>query len=564
MSDKDMCTTVLSGKDEKEVQMFTKQPDSITALYCRLSQEDALDGESNSVSNQKSILSRYAAEHDLPNSLFFVDDGWSGTTFDRPDFNRMIAGIEAGEIKTVVVKDMSRLGRDYLKVGMYTEIFFPEKDVHFIAINDAVDSERGDNEFTPFRNLFNDFYAKDTSKKIRAVVKAKGNSGKPITSHPPFGYVKDPQDKDKWLVDDEAAEVVRHIFKLAVSGKGPLQIAKQLTREKVLTVTAYGCKQAGRALPEEPYKWNDSSVVKILERMEYIGHTVNFKTYTKSYKLKKRLDNPPENRQIFENTHEAIVPEKEWELVQSLRQNRHRLTKADRQGLFSGLVYCADCGAKLHFATGKTLATNQDSYRCSNYKSNTGSCTIHYIREDTLKALVLQRIFSVTAMFYDDVVEFMSVVRKQRFAEADKALTQKKRFISQAQKRIGELDRIFKRIYEDDIVGAISHNRFIKLSAEYEAEQADLQEKLTTTKNEVDTYEQEKVEFEQFARIIRKYVGITELTSTIVNEFIKKIVVYAPDKSSGHRVQRVDIVFNFIGKVDLQPVPQIKENSETA
>ena len=530
----------------------TNYPDNITALYARLSQEDALDGESNSIANQKKILLKYATDNGFPNPTFFIDDGVSGVTFDRPGWNEMIRLAEAGKVKTVIVKDMSRMGRDYLKVGYYTESFFAERDIRYIAINDGVDSDKGDNDFTPFRNLFNDFYARDTSKKIRAVMRAKGNAGEHLCTNPPYGYMKDPADKKKWIVDEEAAEIVKRIFDLCIAGKGPMQIAKLLTAQHVLTVKAHYAQRDGKPLPEKPYQWSPKSVAGILERPEYTGCTVNFKTYSKSHKLKKRLHNAPENQRIFPNTQPAIIDEQVFARVQELRENKRRPAKqAERQGLFSGLLYCADCGSKLHFATGKNMTPQQDCYRCSRYKSNTGDCTMHFIREETLKLFVLQRIFDVTALFFDDAMAFEEAARKQRFQEAEKDAKKRRREIAHAEKRIAELDRIFKRIYEDDISGAISHERFLKLSADYEAEQKELTEQVKVWREAVEIFEQDQADFASFAAIVRKYVGIRELTPTIVNEFVKKIIVHAPDKSSGHRRQKIELVWNFIGEVNL-------------
>ncbi|VYU60879.1 recombinase family protein [Flavonifractor plautii] len=530
----------------------TNYPDNITALYARLSQEDALDGESNSIANQKKILLKYATDNGFPNPAFFIDDGVSGVTFDRPGWNEMIQLAEAGKVRTVIVKDMSRMGRDYLKVGYYTESFFAERDIRYIAINDGVDSDKGDNDFTPFRNLFNDFYARDTSKKIRAVMRAKGNAGEHLCTNPPYGYMKDPADKKKWIVDEEAAEIVKRIFDLCIAGKGPMQIAKLLTAQHVLTVKAHYAQRDGKPLPEKPYQWSPKSVAGILERPEYTGCTVNFKTYSKSHKLKKRLHNAPENQRIFSNTQPAIIDEQVFARVQELRENKRRPAKqAERQGLFSGLLYCADCGSKLHFATGKNMTPQQDCYRCSRYKSNTGDCTMHFIREETLKLFVLQRIFDVTALFFDDAMAFEEAARKQRFQEAEKDAKKRRREIAQAEKRIGELDRIFKHIYEDDISGTISHERFLKLSADYEAEQKELTEQVKAWRQAVENFEQDQADFASFAAIVRKYVGIRELTPTIVNEFVKKIIVHAPDKSSGHRRQKIELVWNFIGEVSL-------------
>lgn len=536
------------------------KPDTITALYCRLSQEDALDGDSNSIINQKAILSKYASDNNYPSPKFYIDDGWSGTNFERPSFKEMIKDIDDGKVKTVIVKDMSRLGRDYLKVGYFSEIFFPDNDVRLIAINDGVDSFKGDNDFTPFRNLFNDFYAKDTSKKIRAVFKSKGMSGEHL-GQPIFGYMKNPDNKKQWIIDEPAAEVVRKIYDLCINGKGPMQIAKILKEEKILTTTSYHLQKADKPLSNNPYDWASQSVIQILGKMEYIGCTANFKTYTKSYKLKKKLDNPKENWAIFYDTQEPIISKEQWERVQELRQNKRRNTKTNKQGLFSGLIFCADCGSKLHFATCKRFDSTQDHYRCSRYKSNTGDCSAHYIREETLQKIVLSQIFEVTAMMYDNADKFFNLVAKQQLDEQSKEIQNKKKQITKFQKRIAELDKIFKRIYEDDITGAISHERFLKLSAEYENEQAELQKQIKVFEEETNNFDRQQIDFKQFHEIVKKYVGIKELTPTIVNEFIKKIIVHAPDKSSGHRVQKIQIIFNFIGEFTPQKefIPDKKE-----
>jgi len=472
----------------------------------------------------------------------------------------MIKDIEDGKVKTVIVKDMSRLGRDYLKVGYFSEIFFPDNDVRLIAINDGVDSFKGDNDFTPFRNLFNDFYAKDTSKKIRAVFKSKGMSGEHL-GQPIFGYMKNPDNKKQWIIDEPAAEIVKKIYDLCIEGKGPTQIAKILRKEKILTTKSYYAQVKGKPLPDNPFHWNENSVIHILERMEYTGCTVNFKTYTKSYKLKKKLENPKENWAIFYDTQEPIISKEHWERVQELRQSKRRNTKTNKQGLFSGLIFCADCGSKLHFATCKRFDSTQDHYRCSQYKGNTGSCTVHFIREETLKKIVLSQIFEVTAMMYDNADKFFNLVAKQQLDEQSKEIQNKKKQIAKFQKRITDLDKIFKRIYEDDITGAISHERFLKLSAEYETEQAELQKRIKVFEKETNNFDRQQIDFRQFHEIVKKYVGIKELTPTIVNEFIKKIVVHAPDKSSRHRVQKIQIIFNFIGEFIPQKefIPNKKE-----
>ena len=503
------------------------------------------------------MLESYCAKQGWEVVAVFQDDGYTGLNLDRPDFQRMLKAIEKGMVNLVITKDLSRLSRNYLESGRLIEEYFPRHGVRYIAMNDNVDTLWENNEIAPFKGILNDFYAKDTSKKVRAIKRAQGQAGEHLTK-PPYGYIVSPADKKQWIVDEESAAVVKRIFDLCIGGKGPMQIAKILKEYKVPTAKAYYAEKKGKALPENPYNWKDSTIVGILERMDYCGHTVNFKSYSKSHKLKKRIPTTKEQQAIFFNTHEAIVEDAVFERVQELRANKRRPTKADRQGLFSGLIYCADCGSKLHFATCKSFNGSQDHYRCAKYKSNTGSCTAHFIREEVLKQIVWGRIFDVTALFFDDIMAFHEMMYQQRSAETEKEMKRRKREVEQARKRIAELDRIFKRIYEDDISGAISHDRFLKLSAEYEAEQRELEEKVKADQQEVDTYEQNKSDFDSFAAIIRKYVGIKELTPAIVNEFIKKIIVHAPEKVDGKRVQKVDIVFNFVGEINFLSVTQPK------
>ena len=344
---------------------MNQQPEKITALYCRLSQDDALDGESNSITNQKTLLSKYAAEHGFRNIQFFIDDGYSGTSFQRPGFQEMMRYVKDYSVSAVIVKDLSRLGREYSYMGRLQDFIFPAYDVRFIAINDDVDSAKGENDFAVFKNVFNDYYAKDTSKKIRAVVKMRGEAGEHIASNPPYGYIKDPQDKKKWVVDEEAAKVVQRIFNLCIAGKGPMQIAKIFTADKVLTVTAYHARQKGWVMPENLYRWNTNAVLRILERREYTGCTVNFKTYTNSIWDKKQRDNPLEKQAIFPNTHEAIIEEAVFEKVQQVRQQRHRKTRTGRSSIFSGLVYCADCGEKLYYGATNNYRPEGAFFDCS-------------------------------------------------------------------------------------------------------------------------------------------------------------------------------------------------------
>ena len=548
------CTTVLSADPQKKGEDNVDQQ-KITILYCRLSNEDLVDGESNSIANQRSILSSYAASHGFTNTRVLVDDGYTGTNFNRPGVQEGLALVEQGLVGTWIVKDMSRFGRDYLQVGRFTEIVFPSYDVRFIAVNDAVDSAKGDNDFTVIRNVFNDFYAKDTSKKVRAVMKAKGTSGKHLGG-PPYGYRADPQDKNHWILDEDAAPIVKRIFDLTIAGVGPSRIARILEADKVLTVKALYAQQKGKPLPERPCHWIEQSVVNILERMEYTGCTCNFKTYSKSYKLKKRIPNALEDMFILPDTQEAIVPKEQWDRVQELRKHKRRMTKAERQGLFSGLVVCADCGSKLHFATCKNFEGRQDHYICAKYKSGRGTCSAHYIREDVLRDVVLERIRAVTEYIRADVEGFQEEWLMCRREEQEKSIREDKRRLEKAKKRLADIDKLITRIYEDMVLGNLSQERYQKMLEGYEAEQAALNNEVIGLEDWVATREEMEDNVDQFLALMEKYVDIPELTTTIVNEFIKQIIVYAPDKSSGKRTQKVKIVFNFLEEVE---VPEISE-----
>ena len=548
------CTTVLSADPQKKGEDNVDQQ-KITILYCRLSNEDLVDGESNSIANQRNILSSYAASHGFTNTKVLVDDGYTGTNFNRPGVQEGLALVEQGLVGTWIVKDMSRFGRDYLQVGRFTEIVFPSYDVRFIAVNDAVDSAKGDNDFTVIRNVFNDFYAKDTSKKVRAVMKAKGTSGKHLGG-PPYGYRADPQDKNHWILDEDAAPVVKRIFDLTIAGVGPSRIARILEADEVLTVKALYAQQKGKPLPERPCHWIEQSVVNILERMEYTGCTCNFKTYSKSYKLKKRIPNALEDMFILPDTQEAIVPKEQWDRVQELRQHKRRMTKAERQGLFSGLVVCADCGSKLHFATCKNFEGRQDHYICAKYKSGRGTCSAHYIREDVLRDVVLERIRAVTEYIRADVEGFQEEWLMCRREEQEKSIREDKRRLEKAKKRLADIDKLITRIYEDMVLGNLSQERYQKMLEGYEAEQAALNNEVIGLEDWVATREEMEDNVDQFLALMEKYVDIPELTTTIVNEFIKQIIVYAPDKSNGKRTQKVKIVFNFLEEVE---VPEISE-----
>ena len=527
--------------------------DDITALYCRLSQDDKQEGDSNSIVNQKKILKKYALDRGYSNYLYYIDDGYSGTNFNRPDFQRMIADVEADRIKRIIVKDMSRLGRDYLQVGMYTEIIFPDHDIHFIAVNDGVDSTQGDNEFTPFRNIINEWYAKDTSKKIRAVKKAKGMAGEHIGSHAPYGYQKNPDNLKEWLVDDEAAAVVREIFSLCVGGYGPTQIANILTERKILCPTMYavskGLKQPS-VVPEIPYQWNAPAVSKILDRMEYLGHTVNFKTRVKSYKVKKKIDNDPSQWKIFRDTHEPIIDQETFDIVQKIRQGKKRPTKMGAMPIFSGLLFCADCGSKMSFHRRVDEPAEKHSYVCSNYRHNTKSCTMHYIRNVVVEQIVLDNLREVIGYVAQYEDEFIRMVMDTDVRQRNKELTKQKKRMSEIQIRIKELDNLFQCIYEDNISGKLSDERFMKLSKGYDTEQADLQEEMTKLQEHIQQAEKQSVNVDRFLSIVKKYTNLTELTPEILHEFVDRIIVHAPDKSSGRRLQEIEIIYNHIGTFD--------------
>lgn len=528
------------------------EQNKITALYCRLSQDDGREGESNSIVNQKALLSEYARKHRFKNLKFFVDDGYSGTNFDRPDFRNMEQMIESKEIGTVIVKDMSRLGRNYLQVGMYTDIVFPENDVRFIAINDNVDSAvQTEFDMTPIRNFCNELYARDTAKKIKSTLKMKGESGKHLTTIPPFGYVKDEKDKNMWLIDEEAAETVRYIFKLCISGLGPTQIAKRLTTEKVLTPTAYKAQKNGELLPSNPFKWAQKSVASILERVEYIGYTENFKTTSKNYRSKKRVWNNKEDRRIFEDTHPSIVDKHTFDTVQEIRKNKRRPTATGKISIFAGKVFCADCGAKLHYCTANAFNDNQDFFVCANYRSNTGTCTGHYIRAVTLYRMVFQHTKNVLSYIQQFEASFVKKEREKAEKQHTLSVDKAKVDIVTLKRRDEDLDTLFKRIYEDMVSGRISTERFDKLSSEYEEEQKKVKQTIVELQALIDTGEQTELDLQQFLENVRKYTDPKELTSELLNDLVDKIVIHAPDKSSGKRKQKIEIYYKSAGIINI-------------
>ena len=482
--------------------------DKITALYCRLSQDDMLQGESNSITNQKAILKKYAEDNGFRNPVFYVDDGVSGTTFERDGFKSMMADVEAGKVGTVITKDLSRLGRDYLKTGEYIEIIFPDYDVRYIAINDGVDTLKSENELMAFKNIFNDWYARDTSKKIRAVFKAKG---------------------------------------LCIEGYGPAQIACILTQEGIPTPTAYALSQGRDSGHKNAklHRWSGKTISHILDRPEYIGHTVNFRTHKKSYKNKKIVRNPQEEWLIFENTHEPIVTQQEFDLVQELRKNKRRPTKHEEVNPFSGMVYCADCGKKMYLCRATSLTADQEHLKCSTYSSDKDACSAHFIRTVVLNEIVLNELNKLLVRVKEHEDEFVQAAMDNSVQKQSSELTKAKKALKQAEKRIIELDRLFTRLYEDNVSGKISDERFAVMSEGYEDEQKKLKASVTELTAYIETAEQKSADVTAFISLVQKYEHITELTPEIMHELIEKIVVHAPDKSSGHRTQQIDIYYRF-------------------
>ncbi len=547
--------------------MTARQPyssDKITALYCRLSRDDELQGDSNSIRNQKSILQKYAEDNGFTNTSFFVDDGYSGTNFDRPDWQRLMGLVDEGKVGTIIVKDMSRLGRDYLKVGMYTEMIFPNADIRFIAINNGVDSDnQTENDMTPFINIFNEFYAKDTSRKIRAVFKAKGQAGKPLCTNPPYGYIKDAQDKTHWIVDESAAEVVRDIFRLCVQGYGVSQIANEITKRHILNPTAHA-KANSIGIPDnrenaDDYTWVDSTISHMLSRQEYLGHTVNFKTYRKSYKQKKQLKRDPSEWQIFKNTHEAIIDQETFDIVQRIRDGRRRWTPMGEMPILSGMVFCADCGSKLYQVRGRNLP--QGEYMvCATYrKKGKHLCTSHQIRNTVIEEQLLDGIRNITAYAREHEAEFVQMVTKKSQEELNRSLRDSKRELEQAMSRIHKLDGIIQRLYEDNIEGKVSNERFSRMSASYEEEQHTLESRVAELKALIASEKERSASVDSFLTLVRKYTDIQELTAEVIREFVEKVYVYQTERVGGYKVQRIRIVWNCIGEFTL-PSDEGKEN----
>ena len=552
-------------------QSNNKKSRDVTAfLYERLSRDDNLEGESYSIGNQKKLLAKVAKEKGYTNLVHFLDDGISGVTMDRPGFMEMIRQLEQGKAAAVFVKDLSRLGRNYIEVGRLTEEFFPDHDIRLVAVSDNIDTAEGENELAPIRNLFNEWYARDISKKRRISNKIKGNAGEPM-GQPPYGYIKDPNDPKHWIVDDEAAQVVRRVYSMTLEGFGTEQIAAQLEKDDVLTPRAYwltkGIKRPGKGKQQPPTKWNSSTITKILSLQEYCGDILNFKTYSKSYKNKKRIDNDRENWVVFQDVHEAIIERAVYEQVQQKRGKiRKRRTNNGEHNMFSGLLVCADCGSNLHFHF------NQGNpeikyFNCSNYKGNRGTCTsTHYVRVDFLEEVVLGEIRRLTkfASLYED--EFVKAVigHSQQAEQTDRKLKEKE--LRTLLARDEELDGLFERIYEDNVSGKLSDDRFAKMSRRYEDEQKELAEKIKKLRSEIEKQSSRSMTTDMFIGLVRKYTRARKLTPRMLNELVEKIEVFNAEKIDGVWEQRLRIHYNCVGTIEIPtvlplPIPEVSVNT---
>ena len=551
--------------------MAAKQTEGkITALYERLSRDDELTGDSNSIINQKKYLEGYAQQQGYGNVVHYTDDGYSGGNFDRPAWKRLEADIEAGKVAHVIVKDMSRIGRDYLQTGFYTEVFFREHGVHFVAIANSVDSnDQNSNEFAPFLNIMNEWYLRDLSRKQRTAIRLKGESGKPTTNCAIYGYKKDPENKHHWLIDEEAAAVVRRIFRLTIEGNGPYEIARILFDDHVETPAVYFGKQkkgiwkSKEEFPN-PYNWSGFVVSQILSKPEYMGHTVNFRSHKESYKDKTSVPNPKEDWLIFEDTHEAIVDKETWELAQKLRKTPKRIDTIGEANPLTGLLYCADCGAKMYNHRSRGGTENNpypsDFFDCSSYtlahQKRTTACCGHYITTKALRTLILETIRTASTFAIANQDEFMEKVRSASQIRQAEAAEETKRKLNKDRKRITELDNIIKKLYESFAVGRISDERFDSLLAEYEAEQKSLVASVADAEQRLSCFEEDTDRAAQFLSLAKKYTDFSELTTPMINEFIDKIIVHAPEKIDGERVQEIEIYLKFIGRFEL-PEPEL-------
>ncbi len=556
----------------------TGQEEKITALYARLSDDDPeeekkkakggkdSDKESNSIQNQRTILFDYARQHGYLHPQFFCDDGVSGTTFEREGFRKMEELVEAGKVSTVIVKDLSRFGRNYLEVGNYLEVVYPTLGVKFVAIQENVDTEAGTGtEMMPFHNIFNEWYAAQTSKKIRAVWAMKAANGQRIDSSVPYGYIRDAEDHEKWLIDEPAAEIVQRIYALCMDGKGPTQIANQLSDERIMNPTAYklasGRKGAHKP-PTDPYVWSGDTVARILDNRQYTGCAVNFKRTTVSHKVHKAIYKPENEWQIIPNMQEPIIDENTWLRVHEMRQNRRRNTATGRKSLFSGLVFCADCGAKMHFCAAKSLKKNQEFFRCSNYKSGRGECTVHYIREMVLERLVWEAVSNLADFVKNYQSVFLFMMERQSVSTQKRELQAAWHRLELNRKRIAEIDRLYARIYEDNTAGRISDERFAKLSATYETEQTELERANTDLEERLSEADKANVDLHMLLEGLREFSEVRKLTPTIVNKLIKRIEVHSNEKKHSRGNVKVTIRFTAAGIIDLPTEQQLREMME--
>ena len=528
-----------------------------TILYSRLSQEDERAGESNSIQNQRLMLEKYASDNGFLNPKFMFDDGYSGTNFNRPAWIEVMELAEHDAVSTIIVKDMSRLGRDYLQVGQLTELVFPSMGIRFIAINDNVDSLFGENDFAPFKNLFNDFFAKDTSRKIRAVVKAKAERGERVGTRAPYGYKKCEGNSKQIVPDNETAEVVQYIFKLCAEGRGPSQIARQLTAEQVLTPSNYYYQQTGVALPNldstRPFEWNGRSVVKMLENTAYLGHTVNLRHTSISYKNKKKIERPKSEWLTFENTHEPLISQELWDIAQDVRKHKKRTQKRlDTPGLFSGLVFCADCGGTLTLHRAHTMKETQNSLKCSTYgRRGKETCSAHYIRESQLKAIILDDLKRVTHYARKKEKLFTEYITSKSSVETKREITKTQREIDAANRRSRELTVLFKKLYEDNALERIPSESYRFLSAEYTSEQAELQAKLPELEQKLEHLKNSLTNVERFIDKAKRYTDITELSPELLRLFIEKIVIgEKAEKYSRTAEQKIWIYYRDVGLMD--------------
>ena len=528
---------------------MTKQPDKITALYCRLSRDDEQDGLSGSIKNQQAILEKYAQENGFKNTRVFIDDGWSGTNFARPAFTEIMELAEKGRIGTLIVKDHSRLGRNRLIVGQLLEEGFDSLGVRYIAIMDNIDTAKGISDLVPMQDLFNEWHAKNTSQKVRNVFKSKGMSGAPLTTNPPYGYLKDPESKNGWIVDEEAAKIVRQIFAWCVDGLGPTQIAKHLKAAKVPTPTEHW-SNIGRNcsnLPAVPYNWRSDTVANILSKQEYCGDTVNFRSTTKSFKNKKKIERPPEEWQIFKNTHPAIIDREVFALVQELRKHRRRPTKSGIVSPFSGLLYCADCGEKLYYSVTNNYKREQAYFFCSSYCKNSEVCSAHYIREKVVEQIVLESMQRILLNVQAFEKEFARKQMDCYTEDKKKQLAAKRRELSKAKKRIAEIDTLIQKIYEDNASGKLSDERYATLSLSYEEEQKTLKAAVPEMQAYLETETDKTESLQRFIQKVKQITELKALTPELIHEFVDRIVVYAPRYLDGKRVQLLDIYYSGVG-----------------